>query len=463
MAVRAPYSNVQGQSVGVGRPLRGLGPISSVDSLMGTLPHAFVLGLGVTGLAVARSLGHAGTPVIGIWQRDDEKVGRLSRHCRTVRLPLDADLLAALLRLAPPGEKPVLIATSDAYAQWIGEHQDELRARFHFHTVEVSLLTRMNSKDGLIGLLSGLGVDFPATIHVRTLQQFERAAPGLRFPLLVKPADTFRRPLPGGAKNRVFQDLASLAAFVRGAPRNLPDMVMQEVIPSGDGRIWLCALLLSAEGRTVATFTCRKVRQYLPDFGSTCFGSSERNEEVAAIASSVMERLGYQDTCMLEFAHDQRAGKYALLEINVRASLATQLYVDCGCDLPLAEYRLLSGGPLPPVGPQREGRQWINLACDLGSWYRKRHTLSLRAWLRSALSARSFAALSLEDPLPWVTATADMVAAAPRLAWRSLLRALFRQGAPLSASAGEEPLVEQAMAIDHGLPRERPGPRAGER
>jgi predicted ATP-grasp superfamily ATP-dependent carboligase len=412
---------------------------------MASPPTAIVFGLGITGLGVVRALGRAGIPVIGLWSGCDE-VGRFSRYCRAVRVPLGADLLALLREVSPPGEKPTLFSTNDAAAQWVSEHQDELREGFRFHTLEPSLLSRINSKDGIIDLLAGHEVETPYTTRVETLQQYEQAAPALRFPVLVKPADTFRRTLPGREKNLLFPDLRSLDSFVRKAPQKLPDIVMQEVVPSGDGYIWFCALLFDAQSRLVMSFTCRKLRQYLPDFGCSSFSISERNDEVARLSSSVMQRLGFRGVCMLEFAQDRYTGKLLLLEINVRASVANQLYADCGCDFPLAEYRLLTGGHLPPLGPQRYGVHWINLACDLGTWYRKRREIPFGRWLRSVLRARSFAVAAADDPLPWAWATAQMFKGAAR----RLCRVVRPRAEPAALPALlQEQLVQPAIPVHH--------------
>jgi predicted ATP-grasp superfamily ATP-dependent carboligase len=159
-----------------------------------------------------------------------------------------------------------------------------------------------------------------------------------------------------------------------------------------------------------------------------------------------MQRLGFRGVCMLEFAQDRYTGKLLLLEINVRASVAMQLYADCGCDFPLAEYRLLTGGHLPPLGPQRYGVHWINLACDLGTWYRKRREIPFGRWLRSVLRARSFAVAAADDPLPWAWATAQMFKGAAR----RLCRVVRPRAEPAALPALlQEQLVQPAIPVHH--------------
>jgi len=381
-----------------------------------------VLGLGINGLAVVRALGRAGVPVIGVWSGREEP-GRRSRYCRPVRIATDRSpqTLSLLLReLGPTADRPVLFPTTDADAAWINEEQEALGRHFRFHTVTRELFGRLASKLGLIGLLREQRIEAPLTLHFDGLEEFERGRERLAAPTLVKPVDTFRRVLPGGVKNELFLDAASFTAYVRSAARHLPDMVFQEVVPSGDGRIYVCTVLLDANGQVVLRYTGRKIRQYKPDYGVTCFGVSEWNEEVAGIGTRFLQAIGFRGLCTLEFARHRGTGRFLLLEANPRSYYHNGLCTDCGVNFPLAEYSLLVGDPPPPAVRQRDGLHWIDLVRDLGSFYRKRRNgeLTALAWLRSASKARSFASFALDDPGPWIQETVQLAALLARFVSR---------------------------------------------
>ena len=371
-----------------------------------------MLGLGINGLAVVRALGRAGVPVIGVWSDRDEP-GRHSRYCRPVRIEAERSpqMLGSLLRaLGPTADRPALFPTTDADAAWINEEQDALGLHFRFHTATRDVFARLASKLGLIGLLREQRIEAPATLHFDRPEEFERERAKLPARVLVKPVDTFRRVLPGRAKNELFLDAGSLEAYVRSFAGHLPDMIFQEVVPSGDGQIYVCTVLLDPEGQIALCYTGRKIRQYKPDYGVTCFGVSEWNEEIAGIATRFLQAIGFRGLCTLEFARHGDTGRYLLLEANPRSYRHSGLCADCGVNFPLAEYTLLMGDRPPPPVRQREGVHWIDLARDLGSLYRKRRDgeLSLAAWLRSALKARSFASLAFDDPGPWLQETAHL-------------------------------------------------------
>jgi predicted ATP-grasp superfamily ATP-dependent carboligase len=374
-------------------------------------PLAVVLGLGVNGLGVARSLGRAGIPTLGLWSEDDQ-AGRVSRYCRAVRAPStpsDETLSVLLHAIGEPEDKPVLFPTSDAYAHWISERQDVLRGSFRFHTVAPALFEGLNSKIGSVRLAAEHGIDTPRTASFDRLPSFERGIGALSLPIVVKPIDTFRRTLPRGAKNELFRARDALDAYVRSFARFLPDMVFQEVVPSGDGHIHVCTLLLDAAGEPLLRYTGRKIRQYRPDFGVTSFGVSEWNGELADLSARFMRAAGYRGLCTLEFARDRRSGRYLFLEANLRSYYHNQLFTDSGVNFALAEYGALTGAAPPGHMPQRDGIHWLDFPRDLGSYYRRRSELRLREWLGSLLEARSFASFALDDPLPCLYEMSQLV------------------------------------------------------
>lgn len=376
---------------------------------MAALPRAVVLGMGIGGLGIARSLGRAGVPAIGLWSADDE-VGRLSRYCRAVRAPsVVGDETLATLRAATAAveEKPVLLPTTDAYANWINERQAVLRHSFRFHTLDRTLFHRLNSKLSP-KLAREHGLAAPRTEQFDGLELFEQGIGAFRFPVVVKPIDTFRRILPDGVKNAVFDAPGPLVDYVRSSRPRLADMVFQEVVPSGDGHIHVCTVLCDGGGEPILVYTGRKLRQYPPDYGVTCFGLSERNEELARLATGFLRAIGYRGICTLEFARDRETGRYFFLEANLRGYYHNQLFADAGVDFALAEYRLLADGVRPRPAVQKEGIRWIDFPRDLASFHRGGAPLNAGEWLRSVLAARSFATFALDDPAPWLSETGQL-------------------------------------------------------
>lgn len=297
-------------------------------------PAAIVLGLGINGLGVVRALGRAGVRVIGV-SSDAREVGRRSRYCRAVQVQpwLGAGLVDLILELARrEPTPPVLIPTTDAFAQLVADHQGELASHCRFLAPNAQAMRRMNSKDGLVALLAEHQVEAPRTERCESLPALEAMLARLRVPVLVKPADTFTRPLPSGDKNLLFEEREGLRRWVGAHVGALSNMVFQEVVDSGDGHIWLCGLLLDGDAKPRLCASVRKARQYLPDYGITSLGVTEPNPEIEAIACRLMSRLGYRGICTLEFAVERRTGRPLLIEINPRTTYPNQLFTDAGVD-----------------------------------------------------------------------------------------------------------------------------------
>ena len=147
--------------------------------------RAVVLGLGINGLGVVRSLGRAGISVLGTWSAREE-AGRLSRYTRPLRLTAERSSRALdqlLDAMDGAGDRPPLFATCDADAAWINDQQDLLRKHFRFHAVDRELFGRLESKRGIVELLREQGIEFPHTDHFETMQQFEERAAALPMPL----------------------------------------------------------------------------------------------------------------------------------------------------------------------------------------------------------------------------------------------------------------------------------------
>src|SRR5207244_1946668 len=159
-------------------------------------------------------------------------------------------------------------------------------------------------------------------------------------------------------------------------------------------------------------YTGRKLRQYKPDYGVTCFGVSEWNAEVADIATRFLQGIGYRGLCTLEFARHRGTGRYLLLEANPRSYYPNALATASGLNFPLAEYRLLMGEALPAPARQKDGVHWIDFPRDLGSFYRKMRAgqMTTAAWMRSLSKARSFASFAIDDPAPWLVESIAVLA-----------------------------------------------------
>jgi predicted ATP-grasp superfamily ATP-dependent carboligase len=343
--------------------------------------------------------------VVGVYTT--EGPGCHSRYCRALSFPKIAIDEAAYTRqfldlCRSFNVPPVLFPTSDETVSFVSRHRHELSDCALFPDPDETLLENILNKDGTFAIASQCGVAVPGTFMPQTLEEVEKIATTIRFPVIFKPIDTFSVHLPNREKNLTFARKDELLDFFRTHPVFAEGKgVLQEIIWGGDGYIYICAGYFNKTGDALALYTGRKIRQHLPDYGVTCFGESVITPEVERITVDFMKKLGYQGLAAVEYTKDRQTGKFYFLEINARSYYHNSLFLSCGVNLPYVAYLdLVNRGELAIPRPnQKEGVLWIDFARDLGSFWRKfkKRELGLGEWLGSVVRARSFGVFAVDD------------------------------------------------------------------
>ncbi|MGI9002298.1 MAG: hypothetical protein ACR2GH_11600 [Pseudonocardia sp.] len=383
-----------------GRPGAGPRRITSTAH-----PPAYVLGGYEAGLAVIRSLGRSGVPVVAVVSSDGERAER-SRHAgMTVLSPDPADqardYVDLLLGLADKRGEGVLIPTTDESLEAVSAHRDEL-ARRHLvacpsHAAACLFLDKERTSD----VAAHAGVDAPRTASPATEAELDALAGDLHFPCLVKPRESYRYNRAFGVKMNRVEDRTQLRDVWRRAAALGIGTLVQELIPGPEtGGVNYNVYLV--DGEPVVEFTSRKVRLAPRDFGYPCAVVSGPVPEVVEPGRKIVRAMGIEGFANVEFKRDARDGRYKLMEVNGRPNMSGALAVRCGVDFPLMGYRHLVDGTPPTAGSWAEGVYWINDGTDpraaIARW--RRGELSLRAGMAPYASRHVFASLALGDPGP---------------------------------------------------------------
>jgi predicted ATP-grasp superfamily ATP-dependent carboligase len=329
----------------------------------------------------------------------------LKRHRQLTPEAKDSEILSALSDLSREtcDDKPVLIATTDRYSQFICRNQHALSDGFLYRSPSAELCDTFLDKWKTAQICARYGIRAPTTRCPQTSEEIEAVGAALDFPVIVKPRYTFDPSFPG--KNVIASNVSELSALYRDhdiAGR----AVVQEIVPSGDGDIIVVAAYSNSDGKVVASYSGRRIRQFRPDFGAACFAVSERHGELESLSRNFLDSIGYQGFSMLEFARSRDDGQEYFIELNARMTLSNQLFADAGVDLTQIAYLDLTGDDISQnVGGirQKDGVYWLDFARDLGSFLAKRRQgkIGFTQWLLSIARARSFAYWRLSDPLPF--------------------------------------------------------------
>lgn len=335
---------------------------------MSGVPPAIVLqASGPNALAIIRSLGRVGVPVIAC-DHDPHALGMVSRHAEpaVVASPLReperfADDLLALGR--GRGRGGVLFATHDEALTALGPRQDEVDAAFRRPWTPWPRLGDVMDKDHQHEVARSIGFPVPATVVPGDGDDVVEAAGGLRFPVVIKPrnAPEFRHRFgaqllqAGGPEElrRLWEDAAPYAPQVC------------EVIPGDDSCLWTYGSYRDAAGRALARFTGRKLRQWPVGFGSARAAESRWDPGLAARADALLDALGFHGISQVEVKRDPRDGRDHLIEVNARPWLWIGLATSCGVNLPLACWLDAVGRPRTWPAGHRSGRRWVLLSKHL--------------------------------------------------------------------------------------------------
>ena len=336
------------------------------EGLPATPPAALVMNTHITGLAVTRSLGRAGVPVLGL---DDERggLGQHSRHLAGLGLvpgpTVDggAALADHLEALGPSfAERPVLMPTNDDWVLALARHRERLEPHYRYPFADYDVVQRALSKTDLYRACQALGVEIPQTWYLDEGRSPEQVATEVAYPCVLKPDDS--RGFYGAFRAKVFV-VDTPAAFVErcaAAAAYGLTLVAQRWIGTEPGGFWSVASYLSPGGAPRGVFTGRKLEQWPPDFGTSCLADARWDPQIADAGVRVLQALGYHGISEIEFVRDAATGRLLLLDVNTRAWKWVGLPVAAGVDLPLLAYRDAVGDGFDS-GPQRDGARWTFL------------------------------------------------------------------------------------------------------
>lgn len=329
------------------------------------VPGALVMNTHITGLAVARSLGRAGVPVLGL-DKERGGIGQHSRFLSGIGLAPGPDvrggdaLAEHLVELADSfASRPVLFATNDDWVLTLARHRDRLEEHYRIPFAPYDVVQRALAKTALYRACEVIGVEAPRSWYL------DEGAPAgvaaqVPYPCVLKPDDS-----------RAFYDAFGVKVFVAHTPEEFLarveeaagrglTLVAQEFVETRPGGFWSVASYLSADGTVRGVFTGRKLEQWPASFGTSCLADARWDASIAKAGVAVLRELGYWGISEIEFVQDARTGRHLLLDVNIRPWKWVGLPMAAGVDLPLLAYRDAVGRPYDAPA-QVDGTRWVFL------------------------------------------------------------------------------------------------------
>jgi predicted ATP-grasp superfamily ATP-dependent carboligase len=380
---------------------------------------AVVVGLDcITGLQTARILAARGVPVIGI-ARDPDHFACRTRVCAQAYRAETAGpaLIEALERLAPSLAAPaVLYPCTDDAVLALSRERERVQASYRLVLPDAHVVESLVDKVRFLELAERIGLPIPRSFVIRDRAAAEAAAAGLAYPAVVKPP--YKSPAwQQATREKAFKvrDGAELLAIHERYAPLAPVLIAQEWIDGAESELYSCNCYYGREGRPLAAFVARKLRQWPPETGTSSLGEEVRNDDVLRATLQLFDAVGYRGLGYVEMKRDARSGRQLVIEPNVGRPTGRSAIAEAGgVELLYTMYCDATGQPLPEARVQRYvGARWIYWRHDLqaafAAW--RRGELGLRDWARSWRGRKAEAVFSWSDPGPFA---ADLSRAASR-------------------------------------------------
>ena len=264
---------------------------------------AVVFNCHITGLAVARSLGLRGVPVVGL-DRDPKGYGLHSRHTTVAgRCPYPLDDEGAFIDLLMEigsrlRRKAVLFPCLDEWVFAVARHRRKLEEFFLLPFSELDTIERILDKNLLYRKCEERKIPIPRTYYLNERNAGEIAAE-IGFPCILKPA--LQREFTNEFGEKVFrvESREEFLKLVERAARH--PLLAQEIVGAGIDSFYSLCSYIGRDGRAKGVFVGRKLEQYPADFGTACLVDSRRVEEIIERGTDVLEQFGYQGISEAEF------------------------------------------------------------------------------------------------------------------------------------------------------------------
>lgn len=291
-------------------------------------------------LAVVRSLGRAGVPVIAC-DTSTAAIAGASRYCQRYvicpdsrQAPLEfIDWVASYCR---KNDISVVFPITETSSQALLMHRQRLEGiRLPF--TDFDRLIKIADKASLLDEARACGLDVPKGIYYAKGSDVPAQLP-FEPPFIAKPSRS----------NHWLGDrwLATEVCLVRSAEdwqqllaerQDLRDhpILLQEFIPGRGAGIFA----LYHHGEALSFFAHRRLREKPPTGGVSVWSEScQPDPAIEAQAKAILDRVQWHGVAMVEFRVDD-SGKAWLMEVNTRFWGSLQLAIDAGFDFPWLLYQ----------------------------------------------------------------------------------------------------------------------------
>ena len=376
-----------------------------------------VLGGGLTGLGVARTLGRRGIDICMIVDKKDEAT--FSRYCKrsfiVPKLRFDREVLKDILRniCRSISRRPVVYPTSDLDALNLSKLKDEMPDDYRFVVGDKEPIETLVNKRKFYQALNRNGIDYPITYFDENIEDIKQIGAHLAYPIFIRPSITqlFCRFFGERKKGFIAHSSRELINYYKLATRHGVEVMFQEIIRGPPSNSFQLEGYYNMHNRPTILFARQRLRIWPLGFGNTSLCVSIPIAELAKekkMINEFMRTIRYHGLMSAEFKKDTRDGTLKFLEVNARAWWHFWLSARCGADIIFSSYLDAIGENTEYIEEYETGVKSIYFLNDLVASANMFLNGDLRFtdWISSLHGATEFALFRRNDLSPFIMSCA---------------------------------------------------------
>lgn len=294
-------------------------------------------------LMVARGLGSQGVPVDGVgWNGG---VGMRSRYLgKKIWVDGYKALTAEKLEEVIAQTKPhFIMALGEEVLTHLNALRNTICGSVKFLFPEQRILMRAFDKEQTLQYAAQVGIDCPKTFQVDSAEGLLRVLDQIRYPVVLKFAQSIRSSLPSRLRFRyryVF-DRAELTRVLAPYDEFKEFPLIQEYAPGKGVGVELCM----HKGKVVAAFQHERIHEVPLAGGTSVYRKSVAlRPELLEQSVALLRRMEWEGVAMVEFRRDPATKHSVLMEVNGRFWGSLPLAVRAGTNFPFVLYQTMGQG-----------------------------------------------------------------------------------------------------------------------
>lgn len=307
-----------------------------------------------------------------------------------------------------------IICSNDKYLYSVSIYQEFLKPYYIFPMSEWPIIEKCIDKSKLYQAAENLGIPYPKTFIVDSINDIDRIRKEIPFPCIVKPSVTvgFKQRLGLNKKAVIVNTLGEmieLEKLIIKAELDNETLIIQETIPGDMENLYTISAYTDKNSDILAYSIGHKIRQTPPDAGTITSGKVKDDDKIYALGKQILKDIQFHGISNIEFKKDIRDGSYKLIEINPRPGIWNYSATMAGVNLPFVAYMNVVCGFDAPIVHTNNEIIWIYDIKDfiMAIFLNKRigygnHVISINQWAKSIKGVRVYAIWDLDDPMPFI-------------------------------------------------------------